>query len=99
MTLAYSPWSQLRTSGELTSRELSSLRKRRALTTQRQWLDGVLDPRGSVLYSGLRFVTADTLKGSQERVVKPYSSYFAFTYRFPLWRKRAGETRAGDLID
>jgi hypothetical protein len=24
---------------------------------------------------------------------------FAFTYRFPFWRKRAGETRAGELID
>jgi hypothetical protein len=44
----------------------------------------------------LRFVTADTLKDSQERAMKLYSSYFAFTYRFLFWRKRAGETRAGE---
>lgn len=31
--------------------------------------------------------------------MKLYSSYFAFTYRFLLWRKRAGETRAGELTD
>ena len=29
--------------------------------------------------------------------MKLYSSYFAFTYRFLFWGKRAGETRAGEL--
>lgn len=34
---------------------------------------------------------------SQERVMNLYSSYFAFTYRFPFAGGRAGETRA-DII-
>lgn len=34
-------------------------------------------------------------KGSQERAVNLYSSYFAFTYRFSFTGERAGETRAG----
>ena len=61
-------------------------------------LAGVLDACGSVLYSDVSVCNWDTLKGSQERAMKLYSSYFAFTYRFLLWRKRAGETRAGELI-
>ncbi len=29
--------------------------------------------------------------------MQAYFSYFAFTYRFLFWRKRAGEMRAGEL--
>lgn len=60
--------------------------------------NGVLDACGSVLYSDAS-VRNFTLKDSQERAVKLYSSYFAFTYRFLFGRKRAGETRAGESVD
>ena len=60
-----------------------------------------LTPAGAFCIVPFRFAIADTLKGSPERAMKMklYSSYFAFTYRFLLWRKRAGETRAGELTD
>jgi len=33
-------------------------------------------------------------KDSQERAMKRFSRYFAFTYRFSFTEERAGETRA-----
>jgi hypothetical protein len=36
----------------------------------------------------------ELLKDSRERVMQLYSSYFAFTYRYPFAGERAGETRA-----
>ena len=39
----------------------------------------------------------DSPRISQERAMHPYSSYFAFTYRFPFAGGRAGETRADDI--
>jgi hypothetical protein len=38
--------------------------------------------------------TFDSPRISQERAMHLYSSYFAFTYRFPFAGERAGETRA-----
>jgi hypothetical protein len=38
----------------------------------------------------------ELLKDSRERAMQLYSSYFAFTYRYPFAGERAGETRADD---
>jgi len=54
-----------------------------------------LDASGTVLYSDDSIVRYDGFtKDSRERVMQLYSSYFAFTYRFPFGGERAGETRA-----
>jgi hypothetical protein len=51
-------------------------------------------PKG-VLYSCNLICKSEVIaKDSRERVMHLYSSYFAFTYRFPFAGERAGETRA-----
>lgn len=48
-----------------------------------------------VLYSCVSIFESEVIaKDSRERVMDLYSSYFAFTYRFPFAGERAGETRA-----
>jgi hypothetical protein len=54
-------------------------------------------PEG-VLYSGGSSCKSELLaKDSRERVMQMYSSYFAFTFRFPFAGERAGETRADKI--
>ena len=51
--------------------------------------------RDGVLYSCDSIFDSEVIaKDSRERVMHLYSSYFAFTYRFPFAGERAGETRA-----
>ena len=47
----------------------------------------------------LRFRAIGKSRRIQGRAVSLAYPSFAFTYRFLFWRKRAGETRAGELID
>ena len=49
----------------------------------------------ALLYSCFSVCESEVIaKDSRERVMQMYSSYFAFTYRFPFAGERAGETRA-----